>query len=297
MPANNIPGATISVAILSCNRRDDLRMTLEILKQSPRPWKEIIVADNASEDGTRDMLAADYPEVILLALKENKGVEGINQAYLQASGDWVLSLDDDSAPDCSTWAALYQALERGERAAVIALSVIAKKQERPALPQHTELSQLPQAYGFSQAGCLFNRQAIEELGGFDEKLFLWSVELHWVAKALTAGWTLARCDEAQVIHRSTPLNRSSQRHAYYYCRNLLLFLLQYAPDAIQAELIQNYLENALTYSLLHKTTTYLKAVGQAKQMQRQSAETYPKLTPELFTAICPDLRAPYSYLG
>ena len=71
----------ISVAILSCNRRDELRETLHQLYTYGDCWHETIVADNGSTDGTVDMLLKRFPHVRLVRSSENAGVRGINSAY------------------------------------------------------------------------------------------------------------------------------------------------------------------------------------------------------------------------
>jgi len=291
----------ISVTILSCNRREELRRTLLSLHQSDLPWKEIIIADNVSTDGTPSMIEREFPAVQLIRMHENNGVQGINRAFAEATGKWVLSLDDDSAPEVATWPALLKALPAHEDAAAIGLSIVAESaRSRAAEGQHSIPNSaqpaVQPAYGFSQAGCLFNQQALKALGGFDERLFLWSVELHWTAKALTQGWKLYGCSAAQVVHRSTPLNRSSRRHAFYYCRNLFLFLLLYAPRPLLLANVRAFINNACKYSVLHSTFAYMQAIRQAQHMFRHYPSTR-RLSHSQFTSIQPDLRAPFSYLG
>lgn len=292
------PIKDISVAILSCNRKAELQKTLNILHAEGAPWKEIIVADNVSQDGTQSMVKDVFPEVHLIELKENKGVQGINRAYAEASGKWVLSLDDDSAPDMASWTGLLPQLKQAEEAAVISLSIAAESTGSVSTEQsnNTDTAALVPTFGFSQAGSLFNKQALDELGGYDERLFLWSVELHWTAKAIANGWPLMRSDSARVVHRSTALNRSSRRHAYYYCRNMLLFLLLYCPQTLLKQLMQTYINNALKYSALHRTSAYWSAIREASQLVKTYAPGT-RLTEDQFQAINPDLKAPFSYLG
>ena len=285
---------TISVTLLSCNRCAELAKTLESLCQPEFSWKEIIVADNASTDATRTMLRERFQHVQLIEIDKNQGVQGLNLAFEQASGDWILSLDDDSAPAMATWGPLLEKLPEYTHAAAVALSITAKPHNyvRIAKPG----SPIVRAWGFSQAGCLFNRRALSALGGFDERLFLWAVELHWTAKAITAGWELYRCDSAQVVHRTTPLNRSSERHAFFYCRNLLLFVLAYAPLSRIRKILPRFLSDSLKYSVLHRSLVYWQALSQAQQLYAQFP-TQPRLSESAFDAIQPDLRAPFAYLS
>jgi GT2 family glycosyltransferase len=290
----SFPGALrdVSVAILSCNRRDELRLTLQGLLARGPVWREILVADNASTDGSPAMVRAEFPAVKLLETGGNLGVAGINQAYRAASGAWVLSLDDDSCPDLASWEPLCHALASNPPCEAITCSVRSRAAGATVAGEPVLVPYL----GFHQAGGLLRRSLVEQLGGFDEDLFLWGVELHLTARTALAGLRMARCDSAVVVHRATPLNRSSRRHAFYYCRNLFLLALRHAPEATRRQLMDTFLSRVLLFSLLHRTTAYLGAVREATRLHRRTRLRAP-LTPEQFTAMAPDLRAPFSYLG
>jgi len=64
---------------------------------------EIIVVDNASEDGTRNMLQREFPGIRCLALPENLGfAEGCNRGIAVAKGEWIATLNQDTLLD-SQW--------------------------------------------------------------------------------------------------------------------------------------------------------------------------------------------------
>lgn len=282
----------VSVCILSCNRCEELRTTLRGLRLSERIWKEAIVADNASTDGTLQMIRQEFPEVQLVETGGNLGVAGLNQAYRAATGLWILSLDDDSCPDLDSWGELSTALTAETTFAAITCSVRAKPVEKP-MPTPPVLAPY---LGFHQAGGLLRRDLIERFGGFDEDLFLWGVELHLTARAILAGFTMARCDSAVVLHRATPLNRSSRRHAFHYCRNLFLLVLRHAPESKCRELMDAFLAKVLLHSVLHKTTVYIRAICNAVRLHKRTCIRLP-VTDEQYAAMKPDLHAPFSFLG
>jgi GT2 family glycosyltransferase len=290
----------ISVVILSYNRRDDLRTTLAQLLVPDAPWHEVIVADNASSDGTPDMIRRSYPAVRLVETGGNHGIVGSNKGYLAATGRWVLSLDDDSHPFLPSWQRLSPMLDAdqltGERVAAVSLSV---RSVAPVVTTSTAAptSTLQPAFGFSSAGVLFSRDALLSIGVYDPELFLFTNELHWTARALEMGWRLLKCDEACVIHRAVPLQRSSIRHAFYYCRNLLLFTLRHAPATEVREQLARQLADVGAFSLLHGTRVYLKAAREAWRMSTSRQPERPRLLPEQLRAMNIDWRVPYGYLG
>jgi len=88
----------LSVCIVNWNTRDYLRECLGSLCQYPPAGAEteIIVVDNASEDGSTAMVEEKFSQVILLANADNRGyAEGNNQALQQATGDYLLLLNPD----------------------------------------------------------------------------------------------------------------------------------------------------------------------------------------------------------
>ncbi len=283
----------VSVAILSYNRCSELEETLTQLYKKGDLWCEVIVGDNASTDGSRAMVREQFPQVKVLNTGGNHGIVGSNLAYTSAVGDWVLSLDDDSHPVIESLAPVCRAIENGCVAAAIALSV--RKKWIPAEKSESEV--VKPAFGFSSAGVLFNRKAIREIGAYDPELFLFTNELHWTARALSKGWEVAACDHSVVIHRSAPANRSSWRHAHFYCRNTLLFLLRYAPKRLLPKLLTGFLRDIWLFTLLHGSGVYLKALAEARKLQKAKPWQEPRLSIEQFHAIKPDLRAPFSYLG
>ncbi len=86
---------TISVVIPSYNRCDFLSKAIEsVLTQTLKP-EEIIIVDDGSTDGTRDMVLARYPQ-IYYQYQSNKGVSTArNCGILKANGDWIAFLDSD----------------------------------------------------------------------------------------------------------------------------------------------------------------------------------------------------------
>ncbi len=89
----------LSVCIVNWNTRDYLRECLTALFAYPPQGTdlEVIVVDNASVDGSAEMTAAEFPQVYLIASRENVGyAQGNNEALVRAKGDWVLLLNPDA---------------------------------------------------------------------------------------------------------------------------------------------------------------------------------------------------------
>src|SRR5262245_52512173 len=95
-PATDAPD--VSVCIANWNCRDYLRGCLASLLESPQGVAiEVIVVDNASTDGAADMIAAEFPEVVLIRNRENVGfAQASNQAAAGAAGRYIFFLNNDT---------------------------------------------------------------------------------------------------------------------------------------------------------------------------------------------------------
>lgn len=94
----------ISIVVLSCNRRDDLTKNLPRLAAwTAKTGNELIISDNASTDGSRELLTelqSQFPHVKVSLNETNLGVgAGRNVGFRLATGDIILCLDDDSDPE------------------------------------------------------------------------------------------------------------------------------------------------------------------------------------------------------
>ena len=88
---------TVSLVISVWNRKEDLRENLAAIRQQTHPPDQVVVVDNASEDGTPDMVRREFPEVQLICMPHSRygACETFNVGFASARGDFVGILDDD----------------------------------------------------------------------------------------------------------------------------------------------------------------------------------------------------------
>ncbi|MBV8372836.1 MAG: glycosyltransferase family 2 protein [Candidatus Eremiobacteraeota bacterium] len=97
----------VSVVVVSYNRREYVRGLLESIARGDLLPDEIIVVDNASRDGTVEMLARDFPGVRVIANRENfMGSYAVNQGIAAARNEFVYATADDNVIDTHCLAAL-----------------------------------------------------------------------------------------------------------------------------------------------------------------------------------------------
>jgi hypothetical protein len=87
---------SIAVVILNWNGAQFLRDFLPIVIRHSAGVAEVIVADNASTDGSQDLLKKEFPDTRLISLDKNYGfAEGYNRALAQVDADYYILLNSD----------------------------------------------------------------------------------------------------------------------------------------------------------------------------------------------------------
>lgn len=223
--------SSISVVIVSWNVRDLLRQCLQaVLAQTGR--HQVIVVDNASTDGTLEMLRADFPEILIVANRENRGYTGgNNQGFQLASGKYILVLNPDTRLQPGAIVTMQAFLEGHPAVAVVgprllwpdgsvqssrrrfptlmidllenavvqrfwAVNVVLNRYYCNDLP-----NDVPQPVDWVVGACIMlRREVVEQIGGFDEGYFMYSEEADWCFRAKAAGWEVWHLPEAAIIH-------------------------------------------------------------------------------------------------
>ena len=114
----------VTVNILSFNRKDELRNTLTKVYEQDYKNIEVIVVDNASVDGSAEMVKTEFPKVQLIQLEKNIGIAGWNEGFKIANGEYVLVLDDDAYPAKDAISLSIPEFENDELISCIAYNLI-----------------------------------------------------------------------------------------------------------------------------------------------------------------------------
>jgi GT2 family glycosyltransferase len=192
----------VTVNILSYNRKDELRNTLTKVYEQDYNNIEVIVVDNASIDGSPEMVETEFPDVKLIKLKKNIGIAGWNKGFEEAKGEYVLVLDDDSYPENGTICAGVKLLKNDNSIAVVGFTVfnyffqiIENKED-----YNKSQGKIIKTVGFIGCGALINTRTFLQLKGFDESIFLYYNEIEFSIRAIDAGYKILFDPHHKVIH-------------------------------------------------------------------------------------------------
>lgn len=211
----------ISYVIATKDRPDELRSTLDALGRLGPHDAEVIVVDNASSPpaAVAPTLTSGVP-TRLVRSDTNLGAAARNLGAREASGDWLVMLDDDSCPTSLSHVGLLRHAA-GDVAAVMAdITLPGGRREAGGLPEV-----------FVGCGVAIRRMAFLRAGGYDASFSYYAEEYDLAAKFLLAGWRMVFDPGFAVLHRKAPVARRKGLIIERLVRNNGWVMQRYAPEA------------------------------------------------------------------
>ncbi|MGE3107116.1 MAG: glycosyltransferase family 2 protein [Phycisphaerales bacterium] len=204
-----------------------LAHTLAAIAALPPHDAQVIIVDNASSipPTVPLRLSNDIPVELILNTR-NEGAAARNRAasVADASCEWLVMLDDDSAPLSANF---LDAL-RAQPADVLALAA-----EIHLTSAAREAGGLPEV--FIGCGAAVRRHAFLSAGGYDPSFNYYAEEYDLAAKLLLAGGRVALDRQFQVAHRKVPGGRDMNTILRRLVRNNSWVMQRYAPDHLRRE--------------------------------------------------------------
>jgi hypothetical protein len=221
----------VSVIIVSYEVRDLLRRCLDSVHAQEGVEVEAWVVDNASCDGSADMVAGEFPFAHLIRNDLNLGFATANNLALkQATGEWLLLINPDTELPPGALAELVQVFGRHPRAGAVGLalrnpdgspqaSCLAFPGVWNQMLESAGLNAIAVAIGLGtpsasplpasgegevdwvSGACLaLSRCAFRAIGGLDESLFMYGEEMDWCWRARRGGFSTVWSNVAVVLH-------------------------------------------------------------------------------------------------
>jgi GT2 family glycosyltransferase len=239
-----VPGAA-TVVIPTLNARDLLAESLASLVAQTVPV-DIVVVDNASTDGTAELLAERFPDVTVLRNAENLGFGRAVNLGVAASGDdveTIVLVNNDTVCEPDFVERLCAPLAESDDVGMVAGVLVQKADPRLVDSAGIELDRTLRSWdicwnrttddlagaaepvGPCGGAAAYRAAAFREAGGFDETLFAYWEDVDLALRLRLAGWRCVRVQEARAVHaHSATLGASSpvQRRLEAFGRGYLL---------------------------------------------------------------------------
>ncbi len=247
----------ISVVIVGWNAKHYLDLCLESLAEAPsRRTTEILVVDNASTDGSAQMIEARFPHVKLIRSAENLGfAKGNNLAIRQCRGRYIALVNPDVIVQPGCLDALADFLDQNLKVGNVGPRVF-----NPDMTQQSTCRRFPTLWNnFCSAtrletafkgspffagehmfyfphdctmavdvlvGCfsMIRRETFDSVGLLDENLFMYGDDVDWCRRCWKAGWQVVFFPGARAIHDRGKITAqypirfavAQQRSIHYY---------------------------------------------------------------------------------
>ncbi len=212
----------ISYVTCTRNRAAELTATirrLDELHSGHCEPVEFVIADNGSDVPVLDSLPETSIPVRVVRLPGNIGAAARNHAAAEAEHDWLVMLDDDSAPkDLGHLDILAKA---HENTAVVTADITLPdgSRERGGLPEV-----------LVGCGAAIRKRAYLDAGGYDPSFFFAAEEPDLCARIIAAGWRVEASPWFRVLHHKTPTNRDLNRMIRLLTRNQGVIVERTTPE-------------------------------------------------------------------
>jgi hypothetical protein len=261
-----MPPLEVSFIIVNWNTRELLRECLDsVIERSCGRAVEIIVVDNASTDGSVELVREHFPQVKVIANAENVGfARANNQGAHIAEGRYLLLLNTDAFLKPDALEKLLELANREPKLGMVGAHLLnadgtfqASHTRFPNLAREfftlsglgrllwgrfypsfgPEVERGPQVIDYVEGACLLaKRETYAQVNGLDEGYFMYSEEVDLCYALRRAGWQVWYHPEACVTHLggASSQNRKPQREADLYVSRVRFFRKYYSGLAALA---------------------------------------------------------------
>ncbi len=224
----------LSIIVLSYNGKRLLRECLRSIRfADPKLRHEVIVVDNASADGSAEMVAKEFPEHALIKAGANLGYAGGNNLGLAAArGRYVMIMNPDIFVKDGALEELVRWLEAHPEVGVVGPKLVngdGETRQESAYRYHTPIvpvlrrtplgrtgwgkrkveaflmkdaqTDAPTEVDWLLGGALVaRREAVAQVGLLDERFFLYFDDVDWCRRFWEKGWKVVFLPHVSLIH-------------------------------------------------------------------------------------------------
>jgi len=207
---------SVVAVVVTYNRKNLLQRCLQAILSQTRPIEEIIVVDNASSDGTSELIKSKFPEITYIKLQENVGGAGgfsvgLKIAYARKP-TWIWLLDDDCLPYQDTLERMLEAAKGLDHIGIVG-SVIEYEGGTPLLgwtfqgakridlrPELAQDKIYLEVAGTPFTSLLIASSIVPVVGFPRADLFIWNDDVEFCHRVRKAGYKIIVATTSKVRH-------------------------------------------------------------------------------------------------
>lgn len=296
----------VSIVVVNWNTRDVLRGCLaSVYAQTQEIIFEVVVVDNASSDGSAEMVKKEFPQAILIENTKNRGFAAANNQGMRiAKGRYVLLLNPDTIvlegaiqktvayadhrPEigvvgCQVWendttlqltcfrfpSVGNLILQKSGLCRLFPRSGVVGREKMAGWNRDTEC----EVEVVSGMFMLVRQEAIDQVGVMDEDYFIYAEETDWCFRFKRAGWKCVFTPMARIIHLdggSKSTEQISVRMFVQQQKSLLIFFKKQRGVASWAVAKGIYIFSMLVRYAVFVTLSLFKRDNKASKKAAQS---------------------------
>ncbi len=249
----------VSAVIPNWHRKDDLREALLAIKAQTYPIEEIIVVDNNSQDGTREMVESEFPDVLFIQSPHNIVIQALNIGAKTAHGDIILHQDNDGvlAPDAVE--RMVRVFASDPRIAVVHCKNLYYDTGevfdplRWFTPEEHASEGVFDVPTFHGNGAMIRRDVLEEIDYIEPEIQLYQFERNISAKAIDRGYRIVYHPAATIRHKISREVRDPGHRLYITMTGGWWYLARFYPAGVAWKKAFHYLVFFFLYSIKHRT--------------------------------------------
>jgi N-acetylglucosaminyl-diphospho-decaprenol L-rhamnosyltransferase len=265
---------------------------------------EIIVVDNASDDGSQDMVRHHFPTAKLIASATNLGfTKGNNVGIADSSGRYILLLNPDTEVVGNALSEMVAYMDHHPDAGALGPKVLfpdgriqSSRRRFPTLatafvestvvqqwfPRNRTLAHYyvsdrsddqEQDVDWIIGACLLiRRETWDQVGPLDEAFFMYSEELDWCRRAKALGWRVVYVPDATIVHHEgqSSIQVVPARHIYFQSSKVYYFRKHHG--VLAAEGLRIFLLASYVYQLSLESIKWL--IGHKRPLRRERMAAY-----------------------
>ncbi|HBG45916.1 MAG TPA: hypothetical protein DDW94_02900 [Deltaproteobacteria bacterium] len=245
----------ITIAVLTYKRQDELIRTLESVFAQEYPEVEVIVINNHPDD-TGALLKSVFPAARYIEMDSNRGCEARNVALRAATGDIVVTLDNDVClKDRCAAGMVAEFFDLKPEAACLNFRVISpggglSLRDWCHPRDHDRWScQVFQTDHISEGACAFRKEAFLSAGGYYAPFFIGHEGPDLCARLISDGWEAWYSPVIEVAHNASMAARPDWRAYYFNTRNNVWLAYRHYPALYALKYTVFYTAMMFVYSI------------------------------------------------